>query len=122
MTQPAATMLLKANFDINQVGETLEWSFTRADHDGNPIEGIYAGGIYYTTGEEMNVRVDHRGQRSGERFSLRIVHCRKRQRHPAREALGLVGRLSTGGTRLFAVSLGWRRFERAAARNEHATI
>ena len=57
MTQPAATMLLKANFDINQVGETLEWSFTRADHDGNPIEGIYAGGIYYTTGEEMNVRL-----------------------------------------------------------------
>lgn len=50
-------MLLEANFDIQQVGGTLEWHFSRKDGDGNPITGKYAGGIYYTKGEEMRVRV-----------------------------------------------------------------
>lgn len=50
-------MLLEANFDIQQVGGTLEWRFTRKDGDANPITGKYAGGIYYTVGEEMRVRV-----------------------------------------------------------------
>jgi hypothetical protein len=50
-------MLLEANFDIEQVGGTLEWHFSRKDRDGNPITGKYAGGIYYTVGEEMRVRV-----------------------------------------------------------------
>jgi len=50
-------MLLEANFDIEQVGGTLEWRFSRKDGNGNPITGKYAGGIYYTVGEEMRVRV-----------------------------------------------------------------
>ena len=50
-------MLLEANFDIEQVGGTLEWHFCRKDGDGNPITGKYAGGIYYTIGEKMRVRV-----------------------------------------------------------------
>lgn len=57
MTKKATTMHLEANFDIDQVGSTLEWSFKRYDCDGNPLTGKYAGGIYFTTGEEMRVRV-----------------------------------------------------------------
>lgn len=50
-------MHLEANFDIEQVGGTLEWSFIRKDHNGDPIKGKYAGGIYYTIGESMQIRV-----------------------------------------------------------------
>ena len=57
MTKPLATMLLEANFDTSQVGETLEWSFTRTDHNDHSITGQYAGGIYYTINEEVKIRI-----------------------------------------------------------------
>jgi hypothetical protein len=57
MTKKATAMILEANFDIDQIGGKLEWSFSRKDGDGNPIKGKYAGGIYFTTGEVMRVRV-----------------------------------------------------------------
>jgi hypothetical protein len=56
MKKPTA-MLLRADFDIDQVGQTLEWSFTRKDGDGNPITGKYAGEIYFTVGEKMKLHV-----------------------------------------------------------------
>ena len=51
------TMLLEANFDIDQLGQTLEWRFSRTDGHGNPVKGRYAGGIYFTVGEQTRVRV-----------------------------------------------------------------
>jgi hypothetical protein len=51
------SMLIEANFDIDQVGQTLEWSFSRKDGQGNPLKGRYAGGIYFTVGELTRVRV-----------------------------------------------------------------
>jgi len=73
MTKKATTMHLEANFDIDQVGGKLEWSFKRFDGDGNPLTGKYAGGIYFTTGEEMRVRV-----RAGCRnplTSFKVLDC-----------------------------------------------
>ena len=66
-------MLLEANFDIEQVGGTLEWHFSRKDGHGNPITGKYAGGIYYTVGEEMRVRV-RAGSWHGLK-SFKILDC-----------------------------------------------
>ena len=66
-------MILKANFDINQVGETLEWSFSRTDHDGCPITGVYAGGIYYTINEKMQVRLTA-GSWNGLK-SFKVLDC-----------------------------------------------
>lgn len=57
MKKNPSAMLLEANFDIDQTGETLEWRFSRTDGDGNPIEGRYAGGVYFTVGEKMFIRV-----------------------------------------------------------------
>ncbi|HEY0061638.1 MAG TPA: hypothetical protein VGC21_05935, partial [Telluria sp.] len=51
------TMLIEANFDIDQVGQTLEWRFSRKDGHGNPVKGRYAGGVYFTVGEQTRVRV-----------------------------------------------------------------
>lgn len=51
------TMLIEANFDIDQLGQTLEWRFSRKDGQGNPVKGRYAGGIYFTVGELTRVRV-----------------------------------------------------------------
>lgn len=51
------TMLIEANFDIDQVGQTLEWHFCRKDGQGNPVKGRYAGGVYFTVGEKTRVRV-----------------------------------------------------------------
>ncbi|SHG97536.1 hypothetical protein [Massilia sp. CF038] len=51
------TMLIEANFDIDQVGQSLEWRFSRKDGHGNPLKGRYAGGIYFTVGELTRVRV-----------------------------------------------------------------
>jgi hypothetical protein len=51
------TMLIEANFDIDQVGQSLEWRFSRKDGHGNPLKGRYAGGIYFTVGEVTRVRV-----------------------------------------------------------------
>jgi len=50
-------MLIEANFDIDQLGQTLEWRFSRTDGQGNPVKGRYAGGVYFTVGEQVKVRV-----------------------------------------------------------------
>jgi len=50
-------MLIEANFDIDQIGETLEWQFSRKDGHGNPIKGRYAGSVYFTVGEVTRVRI-----------------------------------------------------------------
>ena len=73
MTKKAPTMLLEANFDIDQIGGTLEWRFTRKDGNGNPIKGKYAGGIYFTVGEEMRVRV--RAGSSTALTSFKVLDC-----------------------------------------------
>jgi len=57
MNVKPTTMLIKADFDIDQIGETLEWSFYREDGHGNPIKGHYAGSVYFTVGELTRVRV-----------------------------------------------------------------
>lgn len=73
MTVKAPTMLLEANFDIHQIGETLKWRFSRTDHNGCPIYGLYAGGIYYTVGEEMKI---HLTAGSAQRLkSFRVLDC-----------------------------------------------
>lgn len=72
MTKPTS-MLLEANFDINQIGETLEWKFSRKDGQGNPVKGRYAGGIYFTMGEQMTVRVRAGGYEKFESF--KILDC-----------------------------------------------
>jgi hypothetical protein len=51
------TMLIEANFDIDQVGQSLEYHFRRKDGHGNPVKGRYAGGVYFTVGELTRVRV-----------------------------------------------------------------
>ncbi|NHZ91817.1 hypothetical protein F2P45_22830 [Massilia sp. CCM 8733] len=72
MKKPTS-MLLEANFDINQIGETLEWSFSRKDGDGNPVKGRYAGAIYFTVGEKMKVRVRAGGYEAFESF--KVLDC-----------------------------------------------
>lgn len=58
MTEKKPTnMLIEANFDIDQLGQSLEWRFSRTDGHGNPVKGPYAGGIYFTVGELTRVRV-----------------------------------------------------------------
>ncbi|MFL6658124.1 MAG: hypothetical protein ACJ8GW_08645 [Massilia sp.] len=56
-------MLLRADFDINQVGADLEYRFTRTDHEGNPLKGKDAGSIYFTTGETFFLQVGGGGKR-----------------------------------------------------------
>ncbi len=72
MKKPTS-MLLEANFDINQIGETLEWSFNRKDGDGNPVKGRYAGSIYFTMGEEVHIRVRAGGYEKFESF--KVLDC-----------------------------------------------
>lgn len=67
------SMLLEANFDINQIGETLEWSFSRKDGHGNPVKGRYAGSIYFTMGEEVQIRVRAGGYEKFESF--KVLDC-----------------------------------------------
>lgn len=67
------SMLLEANFDINQIGETLEWSFSRKDGAGNPLKGRYAGSIYFTVGEEVHIRVRAGGYEKFESF--KVLDC-----------------------------------------------
>ncbi|MES2318305.1 MAG: hypothetical protein V4631_12520 [Pseudomonadota bacterium] len=62
MTEKPPTMLLTADFDINQVGADLEWRFSRKDHNGKPLEGKDAGSIYFTKGEAMFVHVSGGGK------------------------------------------------------------
>ncbi|HEX8610465.1 MAG TPA: hypothetical protein VF800_04190 [Telluria sp.] len=69
MKKPTS-MLLEANFDINQIGETLEWKFSRKDGDGNPVKGRYAGAIYFTVGERMHVRIRAGGYEKFESFQV----------------------------------------------------
>lgn len=79
MKEAPPSMLLRANFDIDQVGFNMEWDFSRKDHNGNPIEGKYAGGIYFTTGETMFVHVSAGGKKkkNGKNpfESFKILDC-----------------------------------------------
>ncbi|NHZ32488.1 hypothetical protein [Massilia rubra] len=69
MKKPTS-MLLEANFDINQIGETLEWKFSRKDGNGNPVKGRYAGAIYFTVGEQMHIRIRAGGYEKFESFQV----------------------------------------------------
>lgn len=73
MTKKAPTMLLSAEFDMSQVSGTLDWSFTRKDGNGHPITGKYAGGIYFTVGEEMRVVV--RALSWNRLVSFKVLDC-----------------------------------------------
>jgi len=78
MKEKPPSMLLQANFDVDQVGYNMEWHFSRKDHNGNPIEGKYAGGIYFTTGETMFVHVSAGGKKQDGRNpfeSFKILDC-----------------------------------------------
>jgi hypothetical protein len=68
-----STMLIEANFDIDQIGQTLEWKFSRKDGQGNPVTGPYAGGVYFTVGELTRVRVRAGSYTSFKGF--RILDC-----------------------------------------------
>lgn len=72
-------MLLKAHFDVNQVGYNLEWRFSRKDHQGEPIEGKDAGSIYFTKGEQFFVQVSGGGKlrKDGKNplSSFKILDC-----------------------------------------------
>ena len=57
MEKKSTSMILEANFDIDQVGSTLEYHFWRRDKQGNPIEGKDAGSIYFTVGEKFYIQV-----------------------------------------------------------------
>jgi hypothetical protein len=72
MKKPTA-MLLRADFDIDQVGQTLEWSFTRQDGDGNPLTGKYAGEIYFTVGEKMKLHVKAGSKHAFDSF--KVLDC-----------------------------------------------
>ncbi|CUI09282.1 hypothetical protein LXA47_22660 [Massilia sp. P8910] len=72
MKKPTS-MLLEANFDINQIGETLEWKFSRKDGDGNPVTGRYAGAIYFTMGELVHIKVRAGGYEQFESF--KVLDC-----------------------------------------------
>lgn len=58
MKQEPSAMVLKANFDIDQDSNLLEWRYERSDGDGHPIEGKDAGNIYFTVGEQFFVQVN----------------------------------------------------------------
>ena len=66
-------MVLEANFDIDQTGETLEWHFARSDGDGNPDEGKNAGAIKFVVGEKMFVRV--KGGSQAPYRSFQVLDC-----------------------------------------------
>lgn len=79
MKEQPPSMTLRADFDIEQIGEGLVWHFSRADHEGNPIEGPDAGSIYFTVGEKFHVHVSgggktkHEGKKPFNGF--RILDC-----------------------------------------------
>jgi hypothetical protein len=67
------TMLIEANFDIDQIGQTLEWKFSRKDGNGNPVKGRYAGGVYFTVGELTRVKVTAGGYSQFTNF--KVLDC-----------------------------------------------
>lgn len=78
MKETPPIMTLNADFDIAQIGETLEFSFTRTDGQGNPIEGKDAGSVYFTKGEQFNVVVNGGGRvkSTGNPFEdFKILDC-----------------------------------------------
>lgn len=78
MKETPPSMLLRAKFDIAQVGYNMEWHFSRKDHNGNPIEGKDAGGIYFTKGETFFVHVSAGGKKKDGKDpfkSFRILDC-----------------------------------------------
>ena len=48
---------LEVDFDIDQLGDRLVWRFARSDARGNPLTARYAGSIYLTRLEALDLRV-----------------------------------------------------------------
>lgn len=78
MKETPPSMLLRAKFDIAQVGYNMEWHFSRKDHNGNPIEGKDAGSIYFTKGETFFVHISCGGKMQDGKApfkSFKILDC-----------------------------------------------
>ena len=57
MSDSMPMLHLEADFDIDQVGDRLEWRFKRSDARGNPLLARYAGEIYLTRFEALDLRI-----------------------------------------------------------------
>lgn len=66
-------MLIEAKFDIDQIGQNLEWKFFRKDGNGNPVKGHYAGSVYFTVGELTRVKVTAGGYSNFTNF--KVLDC-----------------------------------------------
>lgn len=79
MTEQPTSMLLRAKFDIDQVGYNMEWHFSRTDQHGNPIVGKDAGSVYFTVGETFFIHVSSSGKArkdgSDPLGSFKILDC-----------------------------------------------
>lgn len=64
---------LEADFDIDQLGDRLEWRFSRSDARGGALVARYAGSLYLTRFEALDLRI--RGGGSHPFKSFDVLDC-----------------------------------------------
>lgn len=63
-------MLLKTQFDIDQVSDVLAWHFVRLDGAPNPDHGKDAGMISFTAGQDFHVQIEATGKDAFNGFTV----------------------------------------------------
>jgi hypothetical protein len=61
---------LEVDFDIDQLGDRLVWRYARSDARGNPLVARYAGTIYLTRLEALDLRIRAGGVRPIKSFDV----------------------------------------------------
>ena len=75
MTHVSPWMKLSVHFDVDQITNQLDYSFTSCDGTADPRHGPYMGGVHFQQGQHVYLDVTCCGSEKSGFTSFQIVDC-----------------------------------------------
>lgn len=75
MTPVSPWMKLSVHFDVDQITNQLDYSFTSCDGTADPRHGPYMGGVHFQQGQHVYLDVTCCGSKESGFTSFQIIDC-----------------------------------------------
>lgn len=75
MIKETPWMQISVRFDIDQIGNQLDYTFSSSDESAQPKEGRYSGGVYFCQGQHVYFDVTGSGSKDSGYTSFQVVDC-----------------------------------------------
>lgn len=75
MTYETPWMKLTVRFDVDQISNQLDYTFTSSDDTADPTHGRYMGGVYFHQGQHVYLEVIGTGGPASNFSSFQITDC-----------------------------------------------